>query len=684
MIRKLLFSASLIAFAGVQMASAQSDCENFKMYYVNIPAGGPSEGSSILYEGEIDATGTAVMLTELTSFVGGAHIALTTDGTLYVVGVNGVLYDFDTATNTPSAGEQITVDGEALTNVPHAVADPSDGTLYVASANTDAVYSVDPVTAEATLVQALDVDVRGGDLVITNDGILWLVNRFDNTFYNISAGGVPGFSVDLNNINGAGVLADGTIIVANAGSTVFNLIDPMTAELLPNVLETEITFGNGDIAAACVGGDDIIIPGTECYAADVLLYEPGEGNIPEDRMDPTKALGEPDRGDNLNFVALGFGGTLILSMDGEAKALPGVDDLEIVETTFGNNDCESYEERADIYVSQQVVEDASEIDDTQFVYVGESCTNGEFFDVFEATGFTYFTLVKIVDVTPEEAQFPDRDGYDVDGLVALNGCDDLTFQTPGECFAAEVIEYVEGVQDNGSPLFANRTDPSKALGEPARTDENVFVTLGYGGSITLAFDGIVPNLAGDDLEVVETSFGNPGCESYPEYADVYVSQDGVDFHFARTVCKSDPFVDISAAGPFPYITYVKIVNNDELSTTFDAFDLDGVVAIHNCDEDQLTFDAPLTAATGGVILETFPNPSVGQVNVEFVSDKNNLITVEVIDMNGRIVETLFRQNANAGQEYRLSFEGSNLPNGVYITKLTTESEVVINKVLIAR
>src|SRR5690606_39298635 len=112
----------------------------------------------------------------------------------------------------------------------------------------------------------------------------------------------------------------------------------------------------------------------------------------------------------------------------------------------------------------------------------------------------------------------------------------------------------------------------------------LFVSLGYGGSLTLGFDGAIPNGPGDDIEIVETTFGNTSCNSYFEYADIYVSVDGVDYFFAKTVCRADGFVDISDAGSFEYVNFVRVVNNNDLSTTPDAFDVDGVVALHNCED----------------------------------------------------------------------------------------------------
>ncbi|MFT6355032.1 MAG: hypothetical protein ACJAXD_002025, partial [Cryomorphaceae bacterium] len=215
--------------------------------------------------------------------------------------------------------------------------------------------------------------------------------------------------------------------------------------------------------------------------------------------------------------------------------------------------------------------------------------------------------------------------------------------------------------------------------------------LGYGGSITLGFDGAVANLDGDDIQVIETSYGNPGCAAYPEYANVYVSQNGVDFVFAETVCKSDNGVDISAAGDFDYITVVKIVNADSLTTSPDGFDLDGVIAIHNCEniteeeeEENNTGEPVLLSNTSSTVISSYPNPTEGQATIEFSVAQSKRAIVEIFDINGRSVETMFNQDVQAGNTYRLAFDGASLPNGIYVVKFVTESETAIEKIMIAR
>ena len=257
----------------------------------------------------------------------------------------------------------------------------------------------------------------------------------------------------------------------------------------------------------------------------------------------------------------------------------------------------------------------------------------------------------------------------------------------GECYATSA-EYVEGTLSDGGQISPNRADPNQALGEPEFVDELVFTSLGFGGSLTFQFDGAVINDEGPDLQIVEVSFGNPGCESFPEYADVSVSEDGEDFYYIGTVCKSNPFVDISEAEteePLNCVYYVRVENNDELSTQAgDGFDVDGIIALHNCDQNAAKSIVSNNAPAEKAILTAYPNPTNGPSVAVFVTGQTERATLEVYDMNGRLVEGLFSGIAEEGVEYRLDFDGLRLPNGVYMYRLTTESETIVEKFMIAK
>lgn len=96
------------------------------------------------------------------------------------------------------------------------------------------------------------------------------------------------------------------------------------------------------------------------------------------------------------------------------------------------------------------------------------------------------------------------------------------------------------------------------------------------------------------------------------------------------------------------------------------------------------FSAWTPFSTPGGAITSQPNPTEGQSNVTFTVLEDSYTTLEVYDMSGRMVDAIFTGNAQANNEYRFQFDGSSLPNGVYIYRLTTENEVVNEKFVIAR
>ncbi|MCH2213682.1 MAG: T9SS type A sorting domain-containing protein [Flavobacteriales bacterium] len=86
----------------------------------------------------------------------------------------------------------------------------------------------------------------------------------------------------------------------------------------------------------------------------------------------------------------------------------------------------------------------------------------------------------------------------------------------------------------------------------------------------------------------------------------------------------------------------------------------------------------------GITMNSNPNPTEGSSNVTFNLSESSYTTLEVFDMNGRMIKSLFAGNAQAGQEYQFEFNGFGLPNGVYIFRLTTEQESANEKLLIVK
>ncbi|NRR92759.1 T9SS type A sorting domain-containing protein [Winogradskyella undariae] len=467
-------------------------------------------------------------------------------------------------------------------------------------------------------------------------------------------------------------------------------LNDVDLEYVTQIKITDATTGSGDgydlDGIEAVNGCEEI-PSEFCYGSTAFDYVPGlnsDGttfNVAE-RMDTNKALGLPEMDDSMNFLSLGYGGEVTIGFDGVVYNNEGPD-IEVVETTFGNASFSNYPESADIYVSQNGID---------FYLIGSVLTdNAGDLDISNAPiALAYITEVKIVDTTPSGSI--SEDGFDLDGVIALTGCNELIEPTPAGCYPVDYFNYVEGTKKNGGVIDAIRTEtPENTLGAPEGTDDYVFTTLGYGGEITLTFGGAVYNQAGPDLVVVETTFQNTwGCETYGEYADVYVSADNINFHFAGTVCKSDNAIDISDAGDFDFIYYVKIVNNNELSTTEDAYDLDGVIAVGTCEEfnyaayadEQYRLLSVDQISANDLGVTTHPNPTSTVSYIEFTPKTTSNILIEVFDINGRNIGQVFNQEAYSGQSYTAEFNVNNLASGLYIYKVTTGNSSITKKFVV--
>jgi hypothetical protein len=95
-------------------------------------------------------------------------------------------------------------------------------------------------------------------------------------------------------------------------------------------------------------------------------------------------------------------------------------------------------------------------------------------------------------------------------------------------------------------------------------------------------------------------------------------------------------------------------------------------------------DFDFFSTPGGAVVETFPNPTAGPSNVMFTVPQSTEATLEVYDMSGRKVAQIFNGFADEAADYRFEFDGSSLPNGVYIYRLNTSEEVITEKFMIAR
>jgi hypothetical protein len=382
-----------------------------------------------------------------------------------------------------------------------------------------------------------------------------------------------------------------------------------------------------------------------CYASEVVSYTPAKRNdgslIPAANRVASKALGNPEGNETLNYVSLGFGGEIVLRFE-SAIANGAGNDIAITETTFGNQNCKRYPEKADVFASQ---------DGCHYTYIGQGCQDSQ----FDLGAMSWAKYIKIKDVSPVNHTYNGEvaDGFDLDGITCLHGSaqtesdDGLVFGS-----AQEVIQYNQGTRKNGSPIHPTRIDPQNALGIPQNDDLAInFVSLGFNGSLTLKFDYAVFNQEGADLWVVETSFGAPDCQTYPETAYFEGSLDGTAWYPMGQVCL-DGNLDI---GDGVYaIQYVRISERSPMSqfpNSADGYDLDGILVLNeNCQ--------PTSNPSGNVnpISEKLKTNSVTTNRIAFYD--NNEIPDEIAEI--KVGPNPFQDS------FKLYYETGNLKEKVQV------------------
>lgn len=166
-------------------------------------------------------------------------------------------------------------------------------------------------------------------------------------------------------------------------------------------------------------------------------------------------------------------------------------------------------------------------------------------------------------------------------------------------YPIEVIGFEQGVMKNGLPVIAARSNAEGIKTyDPAQTDSSFF-SLGIGGWITGMYGCRVPNGAGNDLVVVEDTWGAYQLEQ----AKVWVSQDGVTWYYlgmannlgraAGDSIHTWSYFDLSNAKEMDEITpatvdwikYVKVQDASVVSASspanFDGYDLNTVRALQD-------------------------------------------------------------------------------------------------------
>jgi hypothetical protein len=166
-----------------------------------------------------------------------------------------------------------------------------------------------------------------------------------------------------------------------------------------------------------------------------------------------------------------------------------------------------------------------------------------------------------------------------------------TVITEAPYYASVVVDYSQGLTKGGDSVRWQRSTPEQGLKFETGQNEFNFFGLGFGGWIIVEFDCPIQNGEGDDIRIIEDTWG-----SYPlETAEVYASQDGTnwtDLGEADNTVRH--IIDIHTVTPFDlgsleWAKYIKIVDTSDPSVhnnNADGYDLNAVESLQDCVEIQ--------------------------------------------------------------------------------------------------
>jgi hypothetical protein len=338
---------------------------------------------------------------------------------------------------------------------------------------------------------------------------------------NVQIGTVPAL------VTGIATTEDGNIILSENGANEFvvyskNGSGPIDGESY----STPFTLANGDMAGGCFEFEQL---SEGCYGSEILAFEQGlktNGTpVPANRSNPETALGQPDASNAAGgFVSLGVDGYIVIGFNGAVIDQDG-NDIEVYETSFSGDNCGlGDDETAEIFLS----------DGGDFISVGEICRDG-LIDIADA-GLEFVTAIKIVNT----ASSPD--GYDVDGVSAINGCG------PIPDIACENFKYYY-IADN-TPGFAQGTvfegvvaDGEFVLTQLFETGISAHLAVNNSTNELYVINGSVLrtyNTSGELLNEVNVSGGN-------FVAAVYNPEDGLVYAGAGNTNKVFKFDPVSGA-----------------------------------------------------------------------------------------------------------------------------------------
>ena len=97
----------------------------------------------------------------------------------------------------------------------------------------------------------------------------------------------------------------------------------------------------------------------------------------------------------------------------------------------------------------------------------------------------------------------------------------------------------------------------------------------------------------------------------------------------------------------------------------------------------LAADDPFILPPSSFVLSAYPNPFNPSTSIRYSLSRDDVVTLSVYDVNGRLVQTLLDRTMPAG-EHSLNFDAGQLPSGLYIARLQSKTATASHKLMLVK
>ncbi len=92
----------------------------------------------------------------------------------------------------------------------------------------------------------------------------------------------------------------------------------------------------------------------------------------------------------------------------------------------------------------------------------------------------------------------------------------------------------------------------------------------------------------------------------------------------------------------------------------------------------------ITISANALKFDAYPNPFVVSSRIEFTAAEDALVNVELFNVKGEFVKSIFSGNVRGHEKNQIQLDGSELAQGVYLCKLSTETETKFIKLILQK